>query len=42
MYVVSVKNRATVRHSSYQKAKAHRVGLRMHRVWKLHAMSSVM
>ena len=31
-----------VRHSSYLKVEVHRVGLDMHRVQKLHAMSSVM
>ena len=31
-----------VRHSSYLKVKVHRVGLDMHRVQKLYAMSSVM
>ena len=29
------------RHSLYQKVKAHRIGLEMHRVQKLHIMSLV-
>ena len=40
-YLLSLFKNLSVRHGSHQKTKAYKVSSEMHKVWKLHAMSSM-